>query len=444
MNRTATVIGGGPAGLMAAEVLAAAGLAVTVYEHMPSVGRKLLLAGRSGLNVTHNEPIDDLLARYGHGADHLAAAVGAFGPPELRSWCAALGEPTFVGSTGRVFPASLRAAPLLRAWLTRLATAGVSIEVRHRWLGWATTADGAVDATRSLFGRADGSSVEVTGDVTVLALGGASWPRVGSDGGWVAEFRRAGIEVSELRAANCGIQVDWTGLFAARFAGVPLKNVAVVVAGHSVRGDAMITASGIEGGPIYVQAAAIRDAIDLDGRCTVTVDLQPDVDVEAVRDRLERRRPKDSLATSLRRAIGLTPVAVSLMREATGNRMPGDATELAELVKAVPMVIEAIMPIERAISTAGGIAFAELDESFMLRRLPGTFVAGEMIDWEAPTGGYLLQASFSTAVAAAQGALAWLAGRSQRPDERRADLSMPLQKPRAPSQNDEMTPPMPS
>jgi hypothetical protein len=369
----------------------------------------LLLAGRSGLNITHHEPIEDLLARYGRGADHLAAAVRAFGPEELRSWCASLGEPTFVGSTGQVFPASLRATPLLRAWLARLASAGVSIEVRHRWLGWATTPDGAVDARRSLFGRADGSIAEVTSDVTVLALGGASWPRVGSDGGWVAELRRAGVEVSELRAANCGIRVDWTRHFAARFDRVPLKNVAVGVAGRSVRGDAMVTASGLEGGPIYTHTAAIRETIDRDGRCPVTIDLQPDITVGGLGDRLERRRPKDSLATSLRRTIGLTPVAVSLLREATSNRLPTDSAHLAALVKAVPLVIEALMPIERAISTAGGIAFAELDDAFMLRRLPGTFVAGEMIDWEAPTGGYLLQASFSTAVAAAHGAVTWLA-----------------------------------
>lgn len=309
MTGTATVVGGGPAGLMAAEVLVAAGLAVTVYEHMPSVGRKLLLAGRSGLNITHSEQFDDLLARYGQGAGRLAAALRAFGPQELRSWCASLGEPTFVGSTGLVFPASFRATPLLRAWLARLASAGVSIEVRSRWLGWATTLDGAVDPRRSRFGRADGSTVEVTSDVTVLALGGASWPRVGSDGGWVAEFRRAGVEVNELRAANCGIRVDWTGLFADRFAGLPLKNVAVAVAGRSVRGDGMVTRGGIEGGPVYAHSTAIRDAIDRDGRCAITVDLHPDLTVAALSDRLERRRPKDSLATSLRRTIGLAPVA---------------------------------------------------------------------------------------------------------------------------------------
>jgi uncharacterized flavoprotein (TIGR03862 family) len=406
---SATVVGGGPAGLMAAEMLAGAGLAVTVFEHMPSVGRKLLLAGRSGLNITHSEPIDDLLRRYGPKAGPLDAAVRAFGPHELRSWCASLGEPTFVGSTGQVFPASWRATPLLRAWLARLEQAGISIAVRHRWLGWATTPDGTPDPRRSLFGRADGTTVEMFGDVTVLALGGASWPRVGSDGGWVATFRQAGVDVTELRAANCGLRFDWTAPFIERFAGVPLKNVAVTVSGRSVRGDAMVTRDGIEGGPIYTQSAEIREIIDREGSCTVTFDLHPDITVDGLFERLERRRPKDSLATTLHRTIGLTPVAVSFLREATGNRVPRDSTELATLVKAVPIVMETIMAIDRAISTAGGIALAELDDAFMVRRLPGTFVAGEMIDWEAPTGGYLLQASFSTAVAAARGAVAWLA-----------------------------------
>jgi hypothetical protein len=300
---------------------------------------------------------------------------------------------------------------LLRAWLVRLASAGVSIEVGCRWLGWPTSPDGAVDAWRSQFGRADGSTIDVISDVTVLALGGGSWPRVGSDGGWVAAFRRAGVEVNELRAANCGVRIDWTATFVDRFAGVPLKNIAVTVAGRTVRGDAMVTSGGIEGAPVYAHSAAIRDAIDGAGRCMVMVDLHPDISMASLRARLEHRRPKDSLGSSLRRTIGLTPAAISLLREATGNRLPRDPAELAELVKAVPLVIAEMMPIERAISSAGGVALAELDEAFMLRRLPGTFVAGEMIDWEAPTGGYLLQASFSTAVAAANGALDWLGRR---------------------------------
>jgi uncharacterized flavoprotein (TIGR03862 family) len=410
MTLSATVVGGGPAGLMCAEVLATAGVTVTVYEHMPSVGRKLLLAGRSGLNITHSEPIDKLLARYGEGSERIARAVHAFDPQEVRSWCASLGEPTFVGSTGQVFPASLRATPLLRAWLARLAQLGVTIKVRHRWLGWATTHDGNVDARRSRFSSPDGSTIEVVGDVTVLALGGASWPRVGSDGGWVDDLRRAAVHVNELRPANCGMRVDWTQHFVERFAGVPLKNVAIDVDESRVRGDAMITTNGIEGGPIYAHSAAMRDAIDRDGRCTMIIDLHPDLSVDQLTERLEHRRSKDSVTTFLRRAIGLSPVSISLLREVTGNRVSTDPIELAQLVKAVPLVVESTMPIGRAISSAGGISLDEIDPSFMLRRVPGAFVAGEMLDWEAPTGGFLLQASFSTAVAAARGAIDWLAG----------------------------------
>lgn len=396
---------------MAAEVLAGAGLRVTVFEHMRSVGRKLLLAGRSGLNITHSEPLDDLLDRYGAGRPHLTAALTDFGPTELRAWCASLGEPTFVGPTGQVFPASFRATPLLRSWLARLEQSGVTVDAGSRWVGWATAAGGGPDPATSLFTDRDGGTIAVTSDVTVLALGGASWPRVGSDGGWVTAFRDAGVEVSDLRPANCGIRIAWTGLFAERFAGIPLKNVAIGVAGRSVRGDVVVTAAGLEGGPVYIQSAAIRDLIQRDGQAVVTVDLHPDLAVDGVQSRLARRRPKDSLATSLRRSLGLAPAAISLLRESTDNRPPTDATQLAALVKAVPFVVEATMPIERAISSAGGVAMAELDPSFMIRRLPGVFVAGEMIDWEAPTGGYLLQASFSTAVAAANGALSWLVTR---------------------------------
>jgi hypothetical protein len=393
---------------MCAEVLATAGLAVTVYEHMPSVGRKFLLAGRSGLNLTHSEPIERLLSRYGTGRDCLAASIDAFGPAELRSWCDSLGEPTFVGSTGQVFPASLRATPLLRAWLVRLASLNVRMRVRHRWLGWSEADDGVADPRRSLFSGPNGDDVEIASDVTVLALGGASWPRVGSDGTWVDTLRRAGVTVNELRPANCGMHVDWSQHFADRFAGIPLKNVAMDVAGVSVRGDAMVSRSGIEGGPVYTHAAALRDAIDRDGQCTMVIDLHPDIDVDQLFARLQRRRPKDSVTTFLRRTIGLTPVSISLLREVTGNRVPTDPAALAHLVKAVPLLIESTMPIERAISTAGGISLDEIEASFMLRRLPGVFVAGEMLDWEAPTGGYLLQASFSTAVAAARGAIAFL------------------------------------
>ena len=395
---SATVVGGGPAGLMAAEVLAANGLTVTVFEHMPSVGRKFLLAGRGGLNITHSEPIDQMITRYGRSAEGLAEAVHTFAPADLRAWCAGLGQPTFVGTSGRVFPQAFRATPLLRAWLQRLASFGVKIETRHRWLGFA-------GATGSRFGRTDGSTIELDSDVTILALGGASWPRVGSDGGWVACMREVGIVVNDLRPANGGIQVDWSAAFADQFEGLPLKNVAVTVAAASVRGDAMITRAGLEGGPIYAHSAAIRDALDANSCCTLSVDLHPDLTLSQLRDRLGRRRPKESLTTLLRR-VGLHPVSIALLRESTQNQLPSDASGLAALVKAVPVVVTSTMPIARAISSAGGVAFSEVNRSLMLIRRPGTFIAGEMLDWEAPTGGYLLQACFSTAVAAARACIA--------------------------------------
>lgn len=401
---TAVVVGGGPAGLIAAEVLARAGVAVTVYDRMPSLPRKFLLAGHGGLNITHSEDPQRLLSRYGATAGRLAPMLAGFGQEDLLDWCAGLGEPTVVGSSGRVFPRSFRATPLARAWLARLDALGVRVERRQRWVGWAD------DRAALRFAAADGTTTEVAGDVTIFALGGASWPRLGSDGGWVGPFADRGVAVSPLRAANVGVRVAWTPTFVDRFEGVPLKQVALAVAGRGApaRGDAMVTRTGLEGGPVYATGAAIREAIDDDGACVLEVDLRPDLTAEQLAERLRRRRPKDSGATWLRRAVGLEPVAVALLREARGGALPDDAEATAALVKAVPVTVTATMPIERAISTAGGIAWSEVDEQLMLRRIPGTFVAGEMLDWEAPTGGYLLQASFSTGVAAARGALAWL------------------------------------
>jgi len=401
---TATVVGGGPAGLIAAEELARSGVAVTVYDRMPSVSRKLLLAGHGGLNITHSEDRDAFLARYGRSSGRLAPILDVFGPDDLRAWCADLGEPTFVGSSGRVFPQSFRATPLVRAWWARVAELGVRIERRQLWTGW--TEDGGLRFT-----GVDGGTSEVAADVAVLALGGASWPRLGSDGGWVDLLADRGVAVTPLRPANVGVRVAWTDVFADRFAGSPLKNVGLTVRGHigrPVRGDAMVTRTGIEGGPVYAIGAAIRDALDTGEGCVVEVDLRPDRTVEHLTERLQRRRPKDSDSNWLRRSIALEPVAIGLLRESHGGPLRADAAATAELVKAVPVVVTGTMPIERAISTAGGIAWSEVDESLMLRRMPGTFVAGEMLDWEAPTGGYLLQASFSTGVVAAQGALAWL------------------------------------
>ncbi|MFV1989975.1 MAG: NAD(P)/FAD-dependent oxidoreductase [Acidimicrobiales bacterium] len=401
---TAAIVGAGPAGLMAAETLGQAGLAVTIYDHMPSPGRKFMLAGRGGLNITHSESIEEFLDKYGPQSGPLEAALETFNPDDLREWCAGLGEPTFVGTSGRVFPKSFRATPLLRAWLQRLENMGVAFELHHRWEGWT----GAPGHEHLRFVDAAGESVEVASDVRVFALGGASWPRVGSDGGWVDHFVARGIDVRPLRATNCGVRVDWTGVMIERFAGVPLKNVAVSVGGDSVRGDVMVTETGLEGGPIYAHSPAVRDALDRDGRCVIRFDLQPDLSYRQLLMRLsERRRNKDSLSTLLRRA-GFAPPAIGLMREAMGNDLPTSDEGLASLAKLVPVLTTSLMPIERAISSAGGVLFDEFDESFMLHKLPGTFVTGEMLDWEAPTGGYLLQACFSTAVAAARGAVNWL------------------------------------
>lgn len=401
---TAHVVGGGPAGLMAAQVLAGAGVEVTVHEAMPSPARKLLLAGHGGLNLTHSEERARFLTRYGDCADRMAPVLDVFGPEDLRAWAAGLGEPTFVGSSGRVFPQAFRAIPLVRAWLARLADLGVRVETRQRWTGWAP--DGR---TLQLVGP-DGAVVEAAGDVTVFALGGASWPRLGSDGRWVGPFTARGVQVAPLRAANVGVRVGWTPRFADRFAGVPLKTVAVAVRGRPgavVRGDAMVTATGLEGGPLYALGATIRQVLDADGRCVLELDLRPDLSLDQLAARLSHRRPRDSSASWLRRAIGLDPVSTGLLWEAGGG-LPSGADEAAALVKALPVQVAGTMPIDRAISSAGGVAWAQVDETLMLRAMPGTFVAGEMLDWEAPTGGYLLQASFATGVVAGRGAAAWV------------------------------------
>ena len=408
-RHSAAVVGGGPAGLIAAEVLADAGLAVTVYDHKRSVGRKFLLAGRGGLNITHSEPIDAFVSRYGPQQDRLGPIIRRFSPADLRTWCAGLGQPTFVGSSGRVFPESFRATPLLRAWIERLATLGVEFRGGHRWLGWADDRDGIAVPTSLRFSRADGPTFEVAADVIVIGLGGASWPRVGSDGGWVGEFERRGVEVVPLAAANCGVELPWTPEFAERFAGTPLKNVAVSAGGEWIRGEPIVSATGLEGGPIYAQSAALRELLaDRDAEPTLMIDLQPDLTIDALTRRLrDRKRARDSRSTWLRRA-GFAPVAIGLLREATGNELPTEPIHVAELAKGVRLKVSALMGLDRAISTAGGVSFDEVDDRLMLTRLPGCFVAGEMLDWEAPTGGYLLQASFSTGVVAAWGALDWL------------------------------------
>ncbi|RZN00284.1 aminoacetone oxidase family FAD-binding enzyme [Bradyrhizobium genosp. SA-3] len=399
------VIGAGPAGLMAAEVLAQGGARVTVYDAMPSAGRKFLMAGRGGLNLTHSEPLPQFMARYRAAAPKLKAAIDAFPPDALRAWSEALGEPTFVGSSGRVFPKAFKASPLLRAWLRRLDAAGVRFAFRHRWTGWD-------DKGRLQFQTPSGARA-IAADATVLALGGASWPRLGSDGGWTTILADKGIAISPLRPANCGFTVAWSDVFRSRFEGQPLKGIALNFGPHSLRGEAIITRAGIEGGAIYALSAELREAIAANGEAVLHVALRPDVDEAELVKRLSASRGKQSFSNFLRKAAQLSPIAVGLLQEAaigTGQSLsampPG---RLAELINAVPIKLTGVAPIARAISSAGGISFDGLDADFMIRKLPGVFAAGEMLDWEAPTGGYLLQASFATGGAAGRGVLKWLA-----------------------------------
>jgi uncharacterized flavoprotein (TIGR03862 family) len=398
------IIGGGPAGLMAAEVLAQGGAAVTIYDAMPSVGRKFLLAGRGGLNLTHSEPLPAFLTRYGAASPHLAPAIDAFPPDTLRAWSEALGQPTFVGSSGRVFPQAFKASPLLRAWLQRLDASGVQFALRHRWNGWDN--DG-----RFSFETPDGTRA-VDARATVLALGGASWPRLGSDGAWVDMLAAKEVMISQLRPANCGFTVAWSDIFRDRFEGQPLKGVALSFGSHSVRGEAVVTKTGIEGGAVYALSSDLREAIIGTGQATLRIALRPDIETNDLVVRLSASRGKQSFSNWLRKAAHLSPVAIGLLQEtamASGVSLSSlSPALLAELINDVPIPLNGIVPIVRAISTAGGISFTEIDADFMLRRLPGVFAAGEMLDWEAPTGGYLLQASFATGAAAGRGVLKWL------------------------------------
>lgn len=398
------VIGAGPAGLMAAEVLAAGGARVTVYERMPSVGRKFLLAGRGGLNLTHSEPLDHFLQRYREAMPHLRPAIEAFPPEALRAWSEGLGQSTFVGSSGRVFPQAMKASPLLRAWLRRLDQSGVRLALRHRWRGWSTTGELQFETPEGLTSRKP--------DATVIALGGASWPKLGADGGWIDSFKARGIEIAPLRPANSGFRVTWSDLFRDRFEGQPLKGVALSVGGETVRGEATITRDGIEGGAIYALSVPIRDAVLAHGEALVHLALRPDLTASDLTARVGKPRLKQSMSTYLRKAAGLSPVAIGLLQEAAIaaglNLFAMTPETLAAFINAVPVRLTGVAPIERAISTAGGISFGEIDPHFMLRKLPGIFVAGEMLDWEAPTGGYLLQACFATGAAAGRGVLKYL------------------------------------
>lgn len=400
---TAIVVGAGPAGLAAAETLAQAGVAVTVVERSPNPARKFLLAGRGGLNLTHSEPLEDFLARYGGARAHLDAVIRAYPPDALRAWCEALGSATFVGTSGRVFPREMKATPLLRAWLARLAGFGVTLQTRRRWVGWSDASGTALK-----FEAPDGPET-LRADVAVFALGGASWPRLGADGGWAPAFAAAGVETSPLRPSNCGFKANWSANFAERFAGAPIKSAAFSFGGARVRGEAIATRDGLEGGAIYALSAALRDALERGEATVLEIDLAPDLAAHALAKRIAAAPAGTSLANRLRKAR-LPPIAAALLREsAAAAPDPADPEGLALALKSVRIVLAAPFDIARAISSAGGVAWSAIGADFQLLARPGAFVCGEMLDWEAPTGGYLLQACFATGRAAGQGALAELA-----------------------------------
>ncbi|MEK7763873.1 MAG: TIGR03862 family flavoprotein [Nitrospirota bacterium] len=408
MSNTIAIIGGGPAGLMAAESASAAGAQVDLYDAMPSVGRKFLLAGKGGLNLTHSEPVEKMLSRYGMRRAQIAPLLAGFGPEALRAWVKGLGIETFVGSSGRVFPKDMKSAPLLRAWLRRLRQAGVRFHVRHRWRGW--DAQGALQ-----FESPEGNQV-VRADAVILALGGGSWPQLGSDAAWVPWLAQRGVSVSPLRPANCGFDIAWTDIFKKKFAGHPVKSVALKIqtpAGGEKwqQGEFVVTTTGVEGGVIYSMSALLRDEIAAKGAAALRLDLAPDRDLSGLTNDLAKPRGKKTMATHLERRVGMTGVKVGLLREVVSKEDFADPAKLAAAIKSLPLKLIATRPLAESISSAGGVIFEAVDARLMLREVPGVFCAGEMLDWEAPTGGYLLTACFASGRAAGAGAVAWCKAR---------------------------------
>lgn len=396
------IIGGGPAGLIAAEVLAEAGLPVDLYDAMPSVGRKFLLAGVGGMNITHSEAREPFLSRYREARPALQPHIEAFDAEALRAWIHGLGIDTFIGTSGRVFPTDMKAAPLLRAWLRRLKEQGVRIHTRSRWLGWNDTGQLRLDTP-------DGERA-INAAATLLALGGGSWARLGSDGAWVPLLSQRGIGLSPLRASNCGFEVErWSDLLRDKHAGAPLKNVTLALPGQPARrGEFILTASGIEGSLVYALSAEIRARIEQAEAATVLLDLLPDRTEAQIATALAKPRGSHSMAKHLHRQLKLDGVKAALLRELTDAATFQAPDRLARAIKALPIRLLRARPLDEAISSAGGVPFAELDERLMLRKLPGVFCAGEMLNWEAPTGGYLLTACFATGRAAARGVIEWL------------------------------------
>ncbi|MNZ33085.1 dihydropyrimidine dehydrogenase subunit A [compost metagenome] len=399
----AVVIGAGPAGLMAAEALAQAGLAVQVFDAMPSVGRKFLLAGVGGMNITHSEPYPQFVARYAERESEIKRLLGDFDADALRQWIHGLGIDTFVGTSGRVFPTDMKAAPLLRAWLKRLRDSGVVIHTRHRWLGW--HADGALQIAYPQ------GELQVKADVVVLALGGGSWARLGSDGAWQPVLAERAVDISPLQASNCGFEVaGWSALLKDKFAGAPLKNIALGMPGTATRkGEFILTAQGVEGSLVYAWSAPLREAINRDGQATLLLDLLPDKPVDKIAQALAKPRGSRSMAKHLHSQLGIDGAKAGLLRELTDQATFADMAALARAIKALPITLVRTRPLDEAISSAGGVRFEGLDEGLMLKGMPGVFCAGEMLDWEAPTGGYLLTACFASGLRAGRAAADWLA-----------------------------------
>lgn len=400
MEKSVIVIGGGPAGLMAAEVISAHGVKVDVYDSMPSLGRKFLMAGKGGLNITHSEPFEGFVARYGERRKQIEPLLRRFGPQELRRWVHGLGIETFVGTSGRVFPMGMKASPLLRAWLKRLTDSNGAFHLRHRWGGW--NADGSLKFETS------GGEKLVAPDATVLALGGGSWSRLGSDGAWVPWLERAGVRVEPLKPSNCGFDVNWSPHFRERFDGHPIKSVVLSFGSFRQQGEFIVTKEGVEGSLIYAASALIRDEIAANGKAIISLDVAPDRSFEWLSEKLSKPRGSRTMASHLEKTVRIRGAKAGLLREFLSKENFGRVEKLAASIKNLPIPLIAPRPLEEAISSAGGVMFESLTEDLMIRSMPGVFCAGEMLDWEAPTGGYLLTACFASGHTAGMGVLKWL------------------------------------
>jgi len=400
MSHHVMIIGGGPAGLMAAEVLLQSGVHVSLYEAKPSLGRKFLVAGKGGLNLTHSEPREDFLSRYGVRRPQIEPLLDAFGPIEIRQWARALGVETYIGSSGRVFPKEMNAAPLLNAWLEKLQTSGLQIYTHHKWVGWGKD--------HALLFETTAGEKNVKADTVILALGGGSRPELGSDGRWIPLLTAYNVEIAPLKPANCGFDVHWTSYFRDKYEGKPVKSVAITFKGQRKLGEFIITDKGVEGSLIYAISAQLRDEIELTGRAIIDLDLTPDWTQREVTEKLSRPRGSHSFSKHLKRTLNITGVKSGLLWEFVNRKDFSEPERLACAIKSLPIPLIAPRPLEEAISSAGGVTFESLDERLMLHALPGVFCAGEMLDWEAPTGGYLLTACFASGYTAGLGVLDWL------------------------------------